>query len=259
MVVNFMGLTGPSGVLPLYYTELIRERLRAKDRAMYVFLNMFNHRMLSLFYQAWEKYRFAVARERGERDRFTHHLLDLFGLGTRGLRGRQKVADESLVFYGGLLAMHTRSAAALKSIIEDYFEVPADVEQFVGGWRGLSGRDVTHFANGNAYCEQLGSGAVVGDEIWDMQSGVRVTLGPMTFEQYRDFLPQGIAHEPLRAITRFFAGDEIDFEVQLILKRDEVPACELSSTGELAPQLGWSTWVRTTPMGRDPGDTILKL
>ena len=259
MVVNFMGLTGPSGVLPLFYSELIRERLRAKDRAMYIFLNLFNHRMVSLFYQAWEKYRFAVARERGERDRFTHHLLDLIGLGTRGMRGRQKVADESLVFYGGLLALHTRSAAALKSIIEDYFEVPVAVEQFVGAWHALSGRDVTRFANANAFSEQLGSGAVVGDEIWDMQSGVRVKLGPLTLRQYVDFLPQGSAYEPLRAITRFFAGDEIDFEVQLVLKRDEVPGCELSSAGEAAPQLGWSTWVKTTPMGRDPGDTILKL
>src|SRR6185312_2746376 len=56
MVINFMGLAGPSGVMPLYYTELIVERLRQKDRALLGFFDIFNHRMISLFYQAWEKY-----------------------------------------------------------------------------------------------------------------------------------------------------------------------------------------------------------
>ena len=80
-----MGLFGPLGTLPLYYSEMIRERLRAKDTTMVAFFNIFNHRMISLFYQAWEKYRFTIAYERGERDRFSHHLLDLIGLGTAGL------------------------------------------------------------------------------------------------------------------------------------------------------------------------------
>jgi type VI secretion system protein ImpH len=92
---------------------------------------------------------------------------------------------------------------------------------------------------------------------------VRLRLGPLTLAQYIDFLPDGSAHEPLRAITRFFAGEGLDFEVQLILKRDEVPVCELDDTlseqGRIVPQLGWSTWAKSAPMGRDPGDTILRI
>ena len=107
MVINFMGLAGPSGVLPLYYTELIVERLRQKDRALLSFFDIFNHRMISLFYQAWEKYRFAIAYERGERDRFSHHLMDLIGIGTKRLDNRLAVRDDSLLFYSGLLSMHT--------------------------------------------------------------------------------------------------------------------------------------------------------
>jgi type VI secretion system protein ImpH len=262
MVVNFMGLTGPSGVLPLYYSELVRDRLRQKDTTLIAFLNLFNHRMVSLFYQAWEKYRFTVAYERGERDRLSHHLLDLIGLGTRGLQSRHSVPDDALLFYSGLFALHTRSALSLESVLGDYFDVPVEVEQFVGAWYPVSGDDQCCFDTGQSLSEQLGAGAIVGDEIWDQQSGVRIRLGPLTLKQYMDFLPRGSALQPLRAITRFFSGDEIDFEVQLVLRSDEVPPCELSeaqASDILTPQLGWTTWAKTAAMTRDPGDTILRL
>jgi type VI secretion system protein ImpH len=261
MVVNFMGLTGPKGILPLYYSEMLRERLRQKDTTLYAFLNLFNHRMVSLFYQAWEKYRFTVAYERGERDRLSYHLLDIIGLGTRGLQNRQPVQDDSLLFYSGLLSLHTRSALSLRHILEDYFEVAVDVDQFVGAWRPLSKSDQCRFAEGRSFSEQLGIGAVAGDAIWDQQSAARITIGPLTLKQYMDFLPEGTAWQPLRAITRFFSGDEIDFEIQLILHRDEVPACEPGGRNSegMMPQLGWSTWVKTKPMGYDPGETILRL
>jgi type VI secretion system protein ImpH len=261
MVVNFMGLAGPSGVLPLYYSELIRERLRQKDTTLYAFLNIFNHRMVSLFYQAWEKYRFTVAYERGERDRLSWHLLDLIGLGTRGLQSRQALPDDALLFYSGLLALHSRSALSLRSILEDYFDVPVAVEQFVGAWYPLASADQCCFDRGASVSEQLGVGAVAGDEIWDQQSVVRIRLGPLTLKQYMDFLPQGSAWEPLRAITRFFSGEETDFELQLVLRRDEVPACQLDEEPDdgVPRQLGWTTWAKTAPVTRDPGDTILRL
>jgi len=107
--------------------------------------------------------------------------------------------------------------------------------------------------------QQLGKGAVVGDEIWDQQSRVRIRLGPMALSQYCDFLPDGSAFEPLRAITRFFSGEEFDFEVQLLLEREEVPGCDIGYEGEIPPRLGWVTWLKSTPLDRDPGDTILKL
>lgn len=85
MLVNFMGLIGPEGVLPLAYTEFVMERLRAKDTGARDFFDIFNHRMISLFYKAWEKYRVAATYERGEPDRISAALVDLIGLGTEGL------------------------------------------------------------------------------------------------------------------------------------------------------------------------------
>jgi len=124
MRVNFMGLTGPSGVLPLMYSMMVIDRLRSRDRTMSDFFDVFNHRMISLFYQAWEKYRFTIPYERGERDPFSHHLLALLGLGAPGLQDRQAVTDDALLFYAGLLSSHARSATALRQVLADYFRVP---------------------------------------------------------------------------------------------------------------------------------------
>jgi type VI secretion system protein ImpH len=257
ILVNFMGLTGPAGVLPLYYTELVIDRIRA----------IFNHRMISLFYQAWEKYRFGIAFERHERDKLSRVLSNLIGIGTGGLQKRQLLRDEALFFYAGLLTLHPRSGAALRNILWDYFDVPVEVEPFVGAWYALDASTQCMFDKGNSYSEQVGIGAIVGDEIWDQQSGVRIRLGPLSLKQYVDFLPDGSAYEPLRALVRFFAGDQLDFEVQLVLKRGEVPACELgahdaagaTSPEQVAPQLGWSTWAKTVEMYSDPSDTILRI
>ncbi|MDE3136169.1 MAG: type VI secretion system baseplate subunit TssG [Acidobacteriota bacterium] len=259
MKVNFMGLTGPMGVLPYTYSELILERLRAKDDTLASFLDIFNHRMISFFYRAWEKYRFPVTYALGDDDLFTHHLRDLVGLGTSGLEERQAVPDEALLHYTGLLAMHARSAAALEGILSDYFEVPVEVEEFVGAWYALAPGTECRMDEDEGESQQLGGGAVVGDQIWDQQSRARIKLGPMSLAQYREFLPDGSAFGPLRSIARFFVNDGVDFEVQLILKREEVPNCQIDLDGEARPRLGWASWLKSAPLGRDPGDTILNL
>jgi type VI secretion system protein ImpH len=254
-----MGLTGPLGVLPVAYTELVIARLRAKDSTLRDFLDIFNHRIISLFYRAWEKYRLAVAHERGIEGGLSQNLLALVGLGTSGLHGRLNVPDHSLVFYAGLLSAHPRSAAAFRQVLADYFDVPVEIEQFVGAWYPLEASNQCRVGDEGGLSGQLGSGAVVGDEAWDQQSRVRVVFGPLTFRQYRDFLPGAEGHRALADLAKFFTQGEIDVEVRLILRRNEVPACELSDEREDAPQLGWSTWARTGPLSRDPGDTVLVL
>lgn len=258
MAVNFMGLTGPMGVLPLYYTQLVIDRTRARDTALRDFLDIFNHRIISLFYQAWEKYRVAIQYERGGHDRFSHYLLDLIGLGTKGLQKRQAVTDDALVYYAGLLGQRPRSALALRQLLEDYFEVPVAVEQFAGAWFPISRANQCWLEERRGASESLGSGAVAGDEVWNEQARARVCLGPLTLQQYRDFLPTGSAWEPLRDLLRFFS-DEVDFEVRLVLKREEVPRCALGAEAETAPMLGWVSWMKTVDMARDPGDTMLGL
>ncbi len=259
MKVNFMGLTGSQGVLPLFYTEFVMERLSKKDGALADFLDIFNHRIISLFYLAWQKHHFPVSFENGEADRLSRMLATLIGIGTDGLQNRlePEISDKSLFYYTGLLAQRPHSAVALEQALGDHFGVPVAVEQFVGAWYRLDAENQTSFKGSGGH-EALGLGAVVGDEIWDGQSLVRIRLGPLGLDRYRDFLPGAPGYKALQALVQFYAS-ELDFEMQLVLKAEETPGLELGCESAKSPQLGWVTWVRSAPMQRNPGDTIIRL
>jgi type VI secretion system protein ImpH len=260
MSVNFMGLVGQLGVMPLPYTEWVNDRLRARDHTLKSFLDLFHHRIISLFYQAWEKYRFPVAFERDRDDRFTRYLLAFIGLGTDGLRNRLSLPDEALCFYTGLLGLQERSAMALRQMLHDYFQVPVEIEQFVGTWRPIPESDQSRPGDEREFSEQLSLGAIAGDEVWDQQCTARIVLGPLTLQQYLDFLPIGTAYKPLTDLTEFFSRREIDFEVQLVLQRNETPGVLLDYEGMAnEPLLGWTTWLKSAPMTRDPADAVLQI
>lgn len=262
MTVNFMGLTGPVGELPVFYTAYVIQRIRLRDNTLADFLDLFNHRIISLFYRCWEKYRFTVPYERGEIAGLTHNLLDIAGLGTPGLRGRQPVDDRAFIYYAGLLSQKPRSAQGLKQILEDYFEVDVEVVQFLGFWRPLDPEMLCRLVDEDVEGSEstmLGGGAVAGDEVWDPQSAVRLRLGPLTLEKYLEFLPDGAAFPRLQAMCRFYAGQDIDFEIQLVLRREEAPKCQLGAVGAAAPRLGWLSWARRKPLVKDPDETMFRL
>jgi type VI secretion system protein ImpH len=260
--VNFLGLTGPVGELPVFYTAYLMERLRSRDRAAVDFFDIFNHRLVSLFYRAWEKQRFAVRHERGDDAGLRQYVLDFLGLGTKGLQDRQSIEDSALIFYAGLLNQRPRSAQALENLIGDYFDVPVEVIQFVGTWRTLDESSLCRLEEDperGGFSTQLGVGAVAGDEVWDPQSAARIRIGPLPLDRYLEFLPSGAAYPALNSLARLFAGLEIDFEVQLVLKREDVPEICLGAEGGTAPKLGWVTWVKSVPLRRDPDETVYRL
>ncbi len=261
LTINFMGLSTMNGPLPHPYAEMLIARVRAKDHVMSEFFDIFNHRIISLFYRGWKKYRFYIAYERsgGDDDLVTQSMYDLLGLGTAGLRGRMDIQDEAAIYYGGLLAQAHRTAQGLKQILSDFFDVPVDVEQFTGTWNRLERNDRTVLQYGFSASEQLGVAAVVGDEVWDQQGTLTIRLGPMPLDRYLDFLPGARAYRQLAAWLRFYGRQEFDFVVQLVLLREDVPAVLLTSEEAAMARLGFASWLKTKPFRRDPDEARYRI
>lgn len=262
MAVTFLGLTGPHGTLPAAYTEIAIDRECFGDRSFADFLDIFNHRLIELFFQAWKKHHFVIGYEQARRqkdvgpDEFTSCLFDLIGMGTGGLRGRMPVQDLALLHYAGLVAQRPHSAEALRVFLRDYFEVPVRVEQFMGKWHQLEAAEACSLGSGELSA-QLGGGAVAGDAIWSRQTLVRVVLGPLTAAQFSGFLPDGETFAQVVSLIRWFLGSTLEFEIQPTLRREEVPPCRLGEE-TFAARLGWSAWLRTEPFWFHATDAIFR-
>jgi len=269
MTVNFMGLTGCMGVMPYHYTEMILQRLKQKDETLIHFLDLFNHRIISLFYQAATKYHLPIEYERKklnpgikkQRDMQTQGLLSLIGLGTRGLQDRLQIKDESLLFYSGLLTQQVRTSSGLKQILQDYFDIPVYIQEFVGQWQELIPDIRTRLGSkvmpkGQNAC--LGKSAMVGHKGWFAQGKIRITLGPLNREQFYRFAPGTKALKALNDMVRLYVGIERDYDFIIEVKRKDIPQ-KITMTKGASPIMGWTTWLSNRDNSDQLSDEILKI
>src|SRR5204863_2065195 len=137
MTVNFLGLAGGLGALENPTTELIMQRASLQDEALKDFLDIFNHRLVSLLYRIRKHHRVALGVSTPGEDQISSYLYSLIGMGTGHLRGRMRLRDRSLLYYTAILAQQPRSMSGLEQMLADYFEVGIKGHQFVGAWHDL--------------------------------------------------------------------------------------------------------------------------
>ena len=130
--------------------------------------------------------------------------------------------------------------------------MPVGVRQFTGQWLEIPPESLTRLGTANS---ALGISAVVGSRFWDPHAKFTLVMGPISFADFATFLPSGDAFKPLVEVAKFFAGEELDFDVQLTLKREEVPVCRLGGPGAQS-RLGWSTWLKTKEFTHDATDAV---
>lgn len=268
LTVAFLGLTGPSGVLPYHYTTLVIDRIRERDFALRDFFDLFNHRAVSLFYRAWEKYRFPIGYERAKLaparrspDPFTQTLFCLTGWGIPQVRSRLDISDEAFLLYAGHFSHFPRSALGLESVAADYFDLPVEIRQFQGQWLYLADEEQSQLPTAGhpdgLNCA-LGRTAIVGERVWSIENSFRVRLGPLNYADFRRFVPDGDALQPLGQLVRSYVGVEYDFDVQLVLRKEEVPQCRLGGPPQDGSRLGWNTWLHGQPLRHNADDAVFQ-
>ncbi|MCP3950909.1 MAG: type VI secretion system baseplate subunit TssG [Desulfobacterales bacterium] len=252
MAVNIMGLAGALGPLPTAYTELILERVRKKDTALRDFLDIFNHRLISMFYRVRKISRIGFDFNSPQRSNVARYLYSLMGLGTAGLQQRMHVPDRALLFYTAHFARQGRSMVGLESLLCDYFGVTVKGRQFKGQYHRIADDQITMIGI-SGQNQILGDTATIGTRVWDQQGKFELHVGPLTAEELLVFLPDGTAFAPLCELTRFYVGNELDFKIILIAQKGDIPTPRLGGT--FNPRLGWTSWLGTRERETD-NDTV---
>jgi type VI secretion system protein ImpH len=253
LAVNFFGLLGANGPMPIHITEYVRDRMRhGGDATMLAFLDVFHHRMLALFYRARAAAEPVISLDRADGDRFSTFVGSMFGIGAPALRDRDAIGDFAKLHFAGLLANKARPASGMVTILREYFKLPFQVQQFVGHWMRLPGD--THsrigmFESGN----RLGSSMMLGGSVWDCQHKFRIVIGPVDYADYQRFMPGGDSILRLMAWVKNYVGLTLDWDVRLVLKKEQLPPLRLGG----ATRMGWSTWLASAKPLRDLDQMVI--
>lgn len=253
LLVHFFGLFGPDGPLPLHLTEYARDRRRNhRDPTFQRFADIFHHRAMSLFYRAWADVRPTVAFDRPAEDRFALYAGSLVGLGMPSLLGRDAMPDLTKLHFAGLLAGQTRHAEGLAAILSAFFQMDVRIESFVGAWLPLPAGDVSRLG-ASPQTGALGRTVLLGGRIWSRQHKFRIVFGPLTLADYLRLLPGGASFRRLIPIVRNYVGDTLVWDVNLILRRGDVPPLQLGH----GARLGWTTWLGSRRGAADAAELFL--
>lgn len=240
--VNGFALGGTEGPLPDAYQEWLQDRLRKKDTSAIAFLDLFQHRLIALYYRAKRKFRIAdpfLPPREGSADVILRGIAGLHLSARHDTVPAPGLDVDTILARAGLFANRRRSLAGFDVLASHHFGMTVRTAPFAGGWRALPEESRTRIGRAGRN-HRLGEAAVAGARIWDEHRGVRISIGPLTLAPYEGLLPGGQRHMELRSLASAYFGAALYQHFEIHLARGEQPPARLSSRRPL--RLGWTAW-----------------
>ena len=224
----FLGLYGSVSPLPAHFMEDIALNVyQGGPQPVRNLFDVIHHRLFSLVYRAWSKYRLTVGYLREGKDDFTRRMFCAVGLdGFSDVRG-QELHPFYFLKFAPLLASKSRSARGLEVVLHELLgDIGVDIEQFVGHWTLIEKplRNKLGISN-----HQLGESLVIGRYVYDGSGRFTIKLGPLEYDDYLSFLPGGHRRPFLQSVVNTFSPGIHDVMLQLLVDLDAAPRFQLGS------------------------------
>jgi type VI secretion system protein ImpH len=235
---NLIGLVGSGSPLPAFYGEQALGDSEDGNPTRN-FLDLFHHRLQRLMLPIWKKYRYRACFESGAIDPFSAQLFALIGLGGEEIRRAKELNWKRLLPYLGLLSLRAHSAALIEAVLRYYFKhAELTIEQCIERRVEILEEQRNGLGLANTV---LGESLVLGVSVRDRSSKFRIHIRELDWRRFHEFLPIGFGYQPLCALVRFTLRDPLDYDIQLVLRRDEIR--ELRIGEQNACRLGWTSWL----------------
>lgn len=248
--VFHFGLSGPNGPLPSHLTERIFKQIKEqRDTSTADFLNIFHHRLLSLYYRAWANKEPIVQYDSNEKNSFRTYIGSLAGYGLPALQNRDSLPDYAKLKFAATFGGKIRHTDGLIKLIESVFNIKASISEFTGEWMQIP-KQHRCALNESHYAKRLGRSSTLGKLSWQCQQKFKVILGPLDLKTYESFLPgPDLGSKKIKQLNdaiRNYVGMEFTWEIIPMLKKNHVPSSKLGQYG----QIGWTCWLNSTKLIR---------
>jgi type VI secretion system protein ImpH len=247
---RFFGLFGPNGPLPIHLTEYARERaLKSRDPTFLAFADMLTHRMMSLLYRAWTTGQPSPDNDKGVGGRFDRKVAAFAGVDGAALQNRDAMPDAARRHFAAHLGAGPKHADGLVAMLQAFFQAPISLQQFVGTWLELEPDDRWQLGAPAG----LGQATSIGTRVWSRSAKFRLQIGPLALDDYKRLLPGSDSVTRLASIVRSYVGDTLDWDVNLVLRGDQVPRSSLGGD----TRLGQTSWIGARDPARPADDFYL--
>jgi type VI secretion system protein ImpH len=237
MTTAFLGLVGASSPLATVFSEEVLRADGPEQAALVAFYDLFHHRLVSLFYRAWKKYRFHAGFRLDGSDTFSHRMLAFVGVDLAGAVPTRGLSPFELLSLAPLLSMRTRPARTLQIILERLLGVSSvTVSQFA--LRRVTVRDDERCLLGRQN-NVLGQSFAMGRTVPDCSGRFRLTVGPVPYSTFEALMPGGRLHARLRDVVFQFTPAHLEPELELLLDSEHAPRFQLGA--ERGARLGVTT------------------
>lgn len=235
--IKGFGMLGANGVLPLHLSEAIYEKnLHEKDHTFNDFLDIFHHRLISLFYKAWLSAEPAVMLDNTNTPVFSEYVAGFVGTQPLANDGTENLLKYSHFYYSSLLLNQNMPTHNLIEILHGYFDAPIKIEENIGEWIHAKAHTTSLSSQ---FLEPLGAGLLIGTHYFDATQKFRVIVGPVSITKYLDFLKgERLFHQLTQWVIRY-TKHSYRFDIKIIIDKDDIrPTCL-----DTMHRLGRNSWL----------------
>jgi type VI secretion system protein ImpH len=220
-VLNFLGLYGINSPVPRCYHEQIsfQEKILGEGNIpLQNFLDIFDNRFYWLYYQSWKKYKFYLHLNGNVNNKISERINSFIGRGSFTKHKNSEISDFTLLKFAGVFSQRVRNKEGLKILLTHMFpQFPITIKEFIPHWVELV--DVPKIGSKDY---SLGKNSFIGNVTVDYMSRICLEIGPVSFEEYLNFLPGTLNAKKLNELLKLYLNDGLEFDIKFKIKADTI-------------------------------------